>query len=110
MLFVAASVASLNIARINQTAFTITTTLHYTGGGTITQFSVSFRLSGESEWNDATIIPARLVPDSDNLQWTGTIASAEFTVYAELEFQVLVTNERNFSTTYDGAPLTEQQG
>ena len=98
------------VSRIKEDVFTITTQLYYTGGGIITQFTVSFRIQGEVEWNSATVVPAKLVPESDGLTWTGTVTSSEFAVFSVVEFQVLVENEQSLITEYDGTPLTETQG
>ena len=87
------------MVRINQTAYKVTTELHYTGGGGIKHFTVSFRVSGQMEWSGATTILAEVVPKSSNLNWTGVIVSSEFAVYSTLEFRVQVTNERGMTTS-----------
>lgn len=93
-------VESVNVSRLNRTAFRITADLLYTGGGQITRFLVSFRVSDESEWNGDAIIPTELVPDSDNLRWTGVIQrSMEFAVYSRFHFQVQVQNERELTSS-----------
>ena len=86
------------MVRINKTAYLISTELLYTGGGDITHFTVSFRISNHVEWSTATTILAEVVPKSSNLNWTGVIASSEFAVYSMLEFRVQTTNEGGRAT------------
>ena len=96
----APSVKRTTVLRLNKTAFSITTNLDYTGGGSVTHFLVSFRENGASEWSsDSRSVPATLVPDSDNLWWTGVIRSDDFAVFSEFEFRVQVANERDMTTS-----------
>ena len=96
---IAPSVERTTVLRLNKTAFSITTNLDYTGGGIVTHFLVSFRENGASEWSSDKNVPATLVPNSDNLGWTGVIRSDDFAVFAEFEFRVQVANERDMTTS-----------
>ena len=100
-------VSSVDIVRVNQTAFQLTVNVDYTGGGDITHFTVSFRKSGSTDdFNHLGDIPAS--PQS-MLVWNGVITNAEFASLEVLEFDVTVNNERSFSST-TSSPVQEATG
>jgi hypothetical protein len=88
----APSVSAVEVFRLNSTSFSLSTTLLYTGGGSITQLLISFRIIGDTEWSVAMRVP--VVRESDPLVWTGVVTNSEFAQYALLEFRVHVENGR----------------
>ena len=71
------------------TAFSLTVTLEYTGGGDITTFTVSFRETGTTEWNPIEVIATR---SDSNLELSGVIVTEKLGM-GHMEFQVAVGNE-----------------
>lgn len=83
------------VSRRNTTAFHITVTVEYTGGGDITRFRVSIRRPGSSISISIGDVPATPSPGS-SLTWNGIVTSSELTVMHPLEFLVTVVNEVEF--------------
>jgi hypothetical protein len=100
----APSVSAVEVSRLNSTSFSISTTLLYTGGGSVTQLIVSFRIIGDTEWSGDMRVT--VVRESDPLVWTGVVTNSEFAQYARLEFRVHVENDRALVST-DETPHSE---
>ena len=95
---------------MNETHFNLSLSLLYTGGGDITQVSVSFREANSRylssrEW--IQISGLNLTPMS-NLEWNGVIFGEEFRGKGPLEFEVTVENEVGFMNT--SSPVVEMSG
>ena len=99
--------SAVEVSRLNSTSFSLSTTLIYTGGGSVTQLIVSFRIVGDTEWSGAMRVT--VVPESDLLVWTGVVTNSEFARYAQLEFRVHVENDRAL-VSRDETPHSEQLG
>ena len=105
----APAVESVEVMRLDDSSFRLTARLHYTGGGHITHFNISFRVAGETEWTGAMMVPVELVPESDNLGWTGVVTSSQFAQYSVFEFRVLAVNDRHLISTNE-SPHREPLG
>ena len=93
----APSPPSLEVTRVSNTTFSLSVSLAYTGGGTITNFRVLFRNVGTTSWNPLGEIPVIPSPDS-SLAWNGIVSRDEFAGMT-LEFQVIVVNGEMFGST-----------
>ena len=96
--------------RLNETHFNLSLSLLYTGGGDITQISVSFREASSRypvsrEWVPISGLNLILV---STLEWNGVILGEEFRGKGPLEFEVTVENEVGFMNT--SGPVDELSG
>ena len=84
---------------MNATTFVLSVDLHYTGGGGLEHFAISFRVTEGTQWNPLENVAAVADPDSNSsLSWSGVITSSEFIGMGPVEFQVTLINELNRTT------------
>ena len=65
----------ISVRHLGETNFEVSTSLAYTGGGTINSFEISYRLSTSSESMMIDNVPA--TSGSDQLVWTGTFSISD---------------------------------
>ena len=87
------------------TAFSLTVTLEYTGGGDITTFIVSFRETGTTEWN---IVNSVSFQPSSSLTWATVFTIDNTLAVGILEFEVSLGNAEGLEST--AAVVQEAQG
>ena len=97
-------VTSVTSRRINMTSFNISVFLAYTGGDTITHFSVKYRQRNTSQWSDRVTVEARDGGKVEQgLLWYGVVSSPGLGKPSELS--VVVVNDAEESSS----SLTQQE-
>ena len=84
---------------MNETAYSLRVGVAYTGGGTVTHFTVSFRESGSNVgFTLLDDVPASPTSPDSMLEWTGVATSQAFRDGGPFEFEIVINNAAGLNT------------
>ena len=86
--------------RLNDTAFNLTLTVIYTGGGDIDTFAVRFREGRMSPWAPAGVV-APIQSRLSSRLWYTVLSNSMFQSIEEPQFEVIIANTMGQSTPFE---------